>query len=472
VSFSRNRFKSLLCLVSLSLIFCSAVYPSFPEVIQKESSELLKYEIDSVYAGSLKQAITIVNRSPIPVSGELFVPLIKNETARHYVILHSISSSQTLHETFLNDNSGNRYLHWSNLKIDEEQTFTLELDYYVLSFSIHYLIDLGIVENYDTSSETYKKYVEAEELIESSNSRIISLAYNLTNDVDSWHEKAVRIYDFVYRHMHYEEQDEERGALWALENGAGDCSEYSYLFIALCRAAGIPARIQAGFAFHHSSETLENGHMWAEYYLENYGWMPVDVTWRLFDSIDDKHFSSIQSVPERIPYANYFFHSEAEENNVEDEQLVSLTPCTTDVFGDNFIENVVNTIEKTSQAEFAIFLGKIFGITLIFPSEVEEVEQTFLESQIQLQNAIDFWNQNSKIAESNAANALKNVEETLQNAWMLIVKAFTIFIGITIVILLIGLFFLKRYQTKQDRNSEQKFHLHDALILNWRRKQL
>jgi hypothetical protein len=470
VSFSRRQFKSLLCLISISVIFCSSVYPLLSQAMQKESSELLKYEIDHVYVGSLKQAITITNHSPNPITGELFVPLIGNKTARHYIILHNISSSQTLHETFLNDNSGNRYLHWNNLKIDEEQTFSLELDYYVLSFSIHYPVNSSIVEDYDTNSETYKKYVKPEELIESDNSTIISLVHNLTNNVDSWHEKAVRIYDFVYRHMYYEEQDEERGALWALENGAGDCSEYSYFFVALCRAIGIPARIQAGFAFHHSSETLENGHMWAEYYLENYGWIPVDVTWRLFDVVDDKHFSSIQSVPEPIPYANYFFDCETEENNMEEEQLVSLTPCTTDVFGDSFIENVVKTIEKTSQAKFAIFWGKVFGTTLIFPSEIE-VEQTFLESQIQLQDAIDFWNEHPEIAESDAIKALENVEKTLQNSWMLIVKAFTIFIGITIVILLIGLFFLKRYQTKQDRNSK-KFHLHDALILNYRRKQL
>jgi len=466
MNFSRRRFKSLLCLVSISLIFCPVVYVFFSEVMQKESSGLLKYEIIDVYAGSLKHVITIVNRSPNPVSGELFVPLIRNETARHYVVLHNISSSQTLHKTFLNDSSGNKYLHWNNLKIDEEQTFSLELDYYVLSFNIHYVVNSSIVENYDKSSETYKKHVEPEELIESNNSTIISLAHNLTNNVDSWHEKALRICDFVYHHMHYEEQDEERGALWALENGAGDCSEYSYLFVALCRAAGIPARIQAGFAFHHPSETLEDGHMWAEYYLENYGWIPVDVTWRLFDVVDDKHFSSIQSVPEVIPYANYFFECETEENNVTDEQIVLLAPCTTDVFGDSFIENVVKTIQKASQAKFAIFLGKVFGTALIFPSEVEEVEQTFLESQMQLQNAVDFWNEKSEIAESDAVKTVENIEKTLQNAWMLIVKAFTIFIGITIVILLIGLFFLKRYQTKQDRNSEEKFHLHDALILN------
>jgi hypothetical protein len=453
-------------LANLSLVFCSIICPSFSETTQKESPDFLKYEINDVYVGSLKQAIKIVNRSPTLVRGELFVPLVKNETTRHYVILQNISSSQTLQGTFLNDSSGNRYFHWNNLKIGGEQTFSLELDYCMFSFGIHYLVNLSIVENYDTRSDLYKKYTEPEELIECNNSRIVSLAHNLTDNVDDWHEKALKIYNFVYRHMRYEVQEEERGALWALENGFGDCSEYSYLFVALCRATGIPARIQAGFAFHRAIETLEDGHMWAEYYLENYGWIPVDVTWRLFDAIDDKHFSSIQSVPEVIPYANYFFDCKAEENNVTDKQLVSLKPCSTDVFGDSFVENVVNTVQKIRQAKFAIFLGKVFGTHLIFPSEVKEVEQTFLEVEIQTQKAMDFWDENPKIAESNAANALENIEETLQNAWMLIVKAFTIFISIPIVIILIVLFFLKRYQTKQEREQEQKFHLYDALILN------
>ena len=450
MDFSRRCFILLLSLVSISLIFRCTIYPSLSEVMQKESSSFLRYEIDSAYVGSLRQTITIVNHSPDPVAGELFVPLIRNETARHHVILHNISSSQMLHEAFLSDHYGNRYFYWSHLEIDGEQTFSLALDYYVLSFSIHYLINSSIVEDYDTDPEMYKKYVESEELIESNNSRIISKAHNLTDNVDNWNEKSLRMYNFVRRHVRYEEQDEEKGALWALENGVGDCSEYSYLFVALCRAAGIPAKIQAGFAFHHLSEDLENGHMWAEYYLENCGWMPVDVTWRLFEVIDDKHFSSIQSVPELIPYANYYFDSEAEENNVEEKQLVSLNPCKTDVFDDDFIEDVVKAIRKTRQAKFAIFLGKVFGTALIFPSVAEDVEQTFLESKIQLQNAVGFWNENPKIAESNVAKALEKVEKTLQNAWMLIAKAFSIFISITIVTLLIGSFLVKRYQTKKE----------------------
>lgn len=437
---------------------------SSSETTQEEIPGLLKYEINDVYVGSLKHVIQIVNNSPDPVRGELFVPLIKNETTQRYVILRNNSLSK------VNDSSGNIYLHL-DLRISEGQTFRVELDYYVVSFNIHYLIDPNILKNYDTSSEMYRKYTGSEELVESNNSRIISLAHNLTCNVDDWHGKALKIYDFVRRHMHYEVQDEERGALWALENGVGDCSEYSYFFVALCRAAGIPARIKAGFAFHRATESLEDGHMWAEYYLGNYGWIPVDVTWRLFDKIDDKHFSSIQSIPEPISYANYVFDCE-EEKNVEDEQMVSLTPCSKDVFDDSFVENTVEAVQKVKQARFSIFLGKIFGTPLIFPSEAKEVEQTFLESEIQLQNAIDLWDENPQIAESNVVSALENVEETLQNSWMLIVKAFVIFISIPIVTMLIGLFFFKRNEIKQDRKSDQKFHLHDAPVLSLRRKQL
>lgn len=38
-----------------------------------------------------------------------------------------------------------------------------------------------------------------------------------------------------------------RGALWALRNRKGDCTESAALFAALCRAEGIPARMLVGF---------------------------------------------------------------------------------------------------------------------------------------------------------------------------------------------------------------------------------
>jgi len=435
------------CLACIFFLHASAFSQSLI-AINTENLSLLRYEADYVLVGSLKHIIQINNPAYSKVvGGKLFVPIIRNETARHYVILYNVSSSVG-QPTILSDGSGNSYACWSSIIIDGQQTFTVEINYYILSFSIHYLINSSLIVDYNKSSDLYEKYTQSEELIQSDNLNIISKAQSLTSGEDNTHEKVSKIYNFVVAHMRYAIQDKERGALWALENGVGDCSEYSYLFVALCRAAGIPARAQAGFAFHSVRETLEDGHMWAEYYLENYGWVPVDATWRLFDALDYRHFSSIQSIPGVIPYANYVFNYTTGPKETNENQTVSIKPCSADAFGDPFPENAVKTVQRVNQAKFALFLARVFGATLIFPSEAEKAEQTLLESQIKLQNAIDSWKTSPQLAQSSIADALESAEEAVRCGWMLIVKTFILFIGVLTVIMLAALVVIRRYQAQ------------------------
>ncbi len=449
-------FMMLLYLASIPFILHSANFQYLSAVVGNNHLNFLRYEVNDVYVGRLEHTIQIFNNASVKIrGGKLVVPIIRNETARHFIILHNIPSPTQ--PTRKNDTSGNIYACWEDITINRNQTWSVELDYYVVSFGISYLVNSSSITDHNVSSVLYRKYTQPEKLIESNDSNIISLAKTLTANVSDLHERVLKIYNFAIEHLQYTVQPEERGALWALQKGVGDCSEYSYLFVALCRAAGIPARIQAGFAFHTFSETLEDGHMWAEYYLENYGWVPVDATWRLLDAVDDKHFSSIRSIPELIPYANFIFNYTVGPKQIDKKQAISVEPCSTNVFGDPITENTVKTVTKTKQAKCAIFLGKVFGTPLIFPSEVKEVEQAFLESEIQLQSAIDSWYGNPQIARLNMENALENVEKTLQNAWMLIVKTFTIFIGISVVIMLITLFFLRRHQIKKNKKHSRSF---------------
>ncbi|MGC9346104.1 MAG: transglutaminase-like domain-containing protein, partial [Candidatus Bathyarchaeales archaeon] len=343
MSLKRRHAITILYLVSVFFLY-SFTFSHFSAATHSENSSLLKYEVDDAFVGSLKHIIRIDNPTSERVIGKLFVPIIRNETARHYILYNITSLKDQL--TISKDNSGNIYACWSNVTIGEKQTFTVEINYYVLSFSIRYLINSSRIADYDKSSDLYKKYTQPEELIQSNNSKIVWKAQNITNGENNIHGKVFRIYNFVITHMSYVVQENEMGALWALENRTGDCSEYSYLFVALCRAAGIPARVQAGFAFHTSSETLKDGHMWAEYYLENYGWIPVDATWRQFDLIDKRHFSSIRSMSEVIPYANYFFNCTIGPEPA-DNQTVLLKPCSPSVFGDDFFaENVMEAIQR------------------------------------------------------------------------------------------------------------------------------
>jgi len=420
---------------------------------------VLKYEVNDVFVGNLKHVILINNSANSEVAGgKLVVPVIKNGTARHYVILYNISSPIG-QPTILSDGSGNTYAFWSDITIARKQVFTVEINYYVLSFNIHYLINSSIIADYDVSSDLYRKYTQSEERIESNDLEIVLTVQSLTSSENNVQEKVSEIYNFVIEHLRYEFQDEERGALWALENKVGDCSEYSYLFVALCRAAGIPARVQVGFAFHSIQENLEDGHMWAEYYLENYGWIPVDATWRLFDEVDYSHFSSLQSMPEVIPYANYVFNNTIGPEP-EGGQTVQLTRSSSPAFtNDFFAENTIKTAEKIKQAESALLIGRFLGTPIIFPSETEKTTQTLLESQIYLQNIIDSWENSPHIAQSNIASALESAEKASQGAWVLIAKALTLLISISTLMLLIASIFMRRHQTKLESPQHKPYRV-------------
>lgn len=67
-----------------------------------------------------------------------------------------------------------------------------------------------------------------------------------------------------------------------IERGYGECGCWSALFTALCRSAGIPARIIWGVIIDptpdHSfaPEGHLKGHAWAEFYIAGAGWVPVE----------------------------------------------------------------------------------------------------------------------------------------------------------------------------------------------------
>lgn len=60
-----------------------------------------------------------------------------------------------------------------------------------------------------------------------------------------------------------------------LHRGKGTCSEYTNLFLALARKAGIPSRMAIGYIYI-PAQGFQGSHAWAECYLPGYGWLGVD----------------------------------------------------------------------------------------------------------------------------------------------------------------------------------------------------
>jgi hypothetical protein len=85
--------------------------------------------------------------------------------------------------------------------------------------------------------------------------------------------------EFLFCPVHYDQVPADRPLDWVLETKTYDCQLASALFVALCRASNIPARIVGGNFLYKRSPT---NHYWAEVWLENSGWTPFDfLSWDL-----------------------------------------------------------------------------------------------------------------------------------------------------------------------------------------------
>jgi hypothetical protein len=86
-----------------------------------------------------------------------------------------------------------------------------------------------------------------------------------------------KIFNYVIAHMEYELAGGWNVAPAVLDRGNGSCSEYSFVYIAMCRAAGLPARYAGSIVIRGDDASFDDVfHRWVEIYLPGYGWLPVD----------------------------------------------------------------------------------------------------------------------------------------------------------------------------------------------------
>ncbi len=148
------------------------------------------------------------------------------------------------------------------------------------------------------------------------------------------------IYDYVSNKLHYDfsrvtSNEPRLGALKALENpNSAVCREYTDLFIALARAAHIPAREVDGFAYTDNpkqrplSREKDILHVWPEYYdSQKKMWIMVDPTWGsttggvdYFHQLDFDHFAFVikgESSTYPIPAGGYNYTNDPITKDVQ-----------------------------------------------------------------------------------------------------------------------------------------------------------
>jgi len=96
-------------------------------------------------------------------------------------------------------------------------------------------------------------------------------------------QKAKALYDLVFSTMTYDKSGTGWGhgdAIYACDVRTGNCTDFHSFFIGMARSSGIPTRFIMGFPVPEgvTQGNIPGYHCWAEFYIPEFGWVPIDVS--------------------------------------------------------------------------------------------------------------------------------------------------------------------------------------------------
>lgn len=209
------------------------------------------------------------------------------------------------------DLKGNRTgkFNMASIKPGEKRSLTIQQIYRVGKVS--FTIDPHKIKSYQPLEPVLAPYLKPAPGIESDHPLIVSKAREIISDETNPFLKAKKIFAFLNSHMRYASKPTDpanKGALSALQTGLGVCEDYADLMVALLRAVGIPSRTVAGWMgdINEPQLTIADeggyklpGHMWVEYYLPGYGWIPADPTYTyLYNGVPIVDYSRLMGLQE------------------------------------------------------------------------------------------------------------------------------------------------------------------------------
>lgn len=96
-------------------------------------------------------------------------------------------------------------------------------------------------------------------------------------------DKGRALYDYTFSTMRYDKSGSGWGkgdTLWACDAKRGNCTDFHSVFISMARSQHIPAKFEIGFPLPEDKNAGEipGYHCWAEFYTQQRGWIPVDIS--------------------------------------------------------------------------------------------------------------------------------------------------------------------------------------------------
>ena len=179
-------------------------------------------------------------------------------------------------------------------------SYQISQTYWLDRYAIETKVNAGkVARAYNTDRKLYGVYTTATPLIPSDDKDISAAAWSAIDGQRSPYLRAKAIYEFIISKIAFDEKPKGKTAIETYTSASAGSLGYAMLFCSMTRAIGIPARPVAGFVIY--GERRARIHYWAEFYIEEFGWIPVDPA--LGDSPDFGAYPNIES-PEEYFFGN------------------------------------------------------------------------------------------------------------------------------------------------------------------------
>jgi hypothetical protein len=136
---------------------------------------------------------------------------------------------------------------------------------------------------------------------QSDDREIVGKAKEIVGEEKNAWRAAKKIAEWVEREMSANYDVGFATAAEILKNREGDCSEHTVIMVALCRAAGIPARAAVGVMY---AGGIFAYHMWPEVYVGR--WINLDAKWLAVDEETGEYYTDATHIK--------FGHSSLDDN--------------------------------------------------------------------------------------------------------------------------------------------------------------
>jgi hypothetical protein len=242
---------------------------------------------DLVVNYDLENMVSLQNTGQVPVKKiKLWVAMVRHVWP-YQIVLYT--ETDPAGYQLVSDEYGNEYALFEFKDVTPGEVLDIHLRYEVAVNAVDISLDecVGMLPD---------EFDQPEQYIEADNQRIYNLAGNLSTNVANTCQQVEAFYNYIGDNIAYTGYEPmDLGALTALENRGGDCTEFSDLFIALNRSQGIPARFIEGVTYYADGyyEPGQTKHGWTEVYLPGAGWVPVDPTWGRRENLREDYFAAM-----------------------------------------------------------------------------------------------------------------------------------------------------------------------------------